>query len=683
MSKKSNELNIFSSIQDVKGIGPKKAEALSRLGLKSLRDVLLYYPKSYEDLRNPALICDLSDGQKALICARVLLVTPGKGFGRKRTLHLLIEDKTGRANVVFFMAGYMMNKFKIGEEYYFFGKVKLENGRTTLFHPEYHEKTDEERGIMPVYPLTSGISQKDIRNLSKCSCGFADELPESLPAKIIEKAKLCSNSSALREIHYPESEDEFKTAKYRLVYEELFDFRLALKLSGNSRNKDTGTLISSHKAEEFISSLNFDLTSAQKRVLDEILSDMRSRKNMNRLVQGDVGCGKTVVAEAALFEAVFAGFQGLFMVPTEILANQHYQHLIHDFEPFGVKVVLLVSSLNAKEKKQALEEIKSGEAQVIIGTHALIQEAVEYKNVGLVITDEQHRFGVSQRRKLSEKGLNPDILVMTATPIPRTLAVTLYADYDVSSIDEMPPGRKKVLTYRFSESERKDAYKILISEIEKGRQAFIVAPFIEDSETLSGRSSTTLYNAFVKKHPEISCRLLHGELSEDEKDEIMQDFAAGKVSLLISTVVIEVGIDIPNASVMLVENTERFGLAQLHQLRGRVGRGEYESYCLLCLSEESDIAKQRAEIMCKTSNGFEIAEKDLELRGPGELFGYRQHGIPQLFLADPIKHKDIFKKVNADIDELLESDPDLLMGDNAILRDKINEKFVLVENLTI
>jgi len=678
-------INLQSSITEIKGIGPKKAELFHKLGIFSIADVLNDYPKSYEDLRYPQKINTLKNDDKALVVAKVLLCNFGKGYGRKRTLHLLVEDNTGRMEILFFMAGFMIKNFEIGQMYHFFGKVKVENGRSTMFHPDYGKMDDSEQGIMPVYRLTKGLSQKEIRKLSKEACLLTNELTETLPECIIKNRNLCSNAFAYTNIHYPENEDSYKISRYRFVYEELLELKIALKLSKNrGETCAKGINLCSNMAEDFIQSLPFKLTNAQNKAVNDLLVDMRCDKTMNRLIQGDVGSGKTVVAECALIEAVFAGYQAVFMAPTEILSNQHFNNLKRDFQKFNINILLLNSSLSAKEHKQALEKIESGEAQIIVGTHALISDKVIYNNLGLVITDEQHRFGVSQRMKLIAKGNNPDILVMTATPIPRTLAVVLFADLDISIIDELPPGRQKIITKSYTDKTRVDAYKLLFSEVQKGRQAYIIAPFIEDSETIDAKSAESLYSSFVKKHPEISCALLHGNLSQKEKDDIMSSFYTGAISVLISTVVIEVGIDVPNATVMIIENSERFGLAQMHQLRGRVGRGQYESYCLICTGEESEVSKQRTKVLCSTNDGFEIAEKDLEIRGPGEFFGYRQHGLPQLVFADPIKHVQIAALANDDADFIIANDPNLSSEGFSMLKDVINDKYIKdTESLTI
>jgi len=677
--------NLESLVSEIKGIGPKKTEAFARLGIFTMGDFLRNYPRDYEDLRNIKTISKLENEEKAVVIGTVVFNALGRGYGRKRTLHLTVMDKTGKMDVLFFMAGFMAKQFKNGAVYRFYGKVKVEDGRAVMFHPSYSLASEEtETGIMPVYSLVKGLSQKDLRKGTKEALDMVDALEESLPESIITKANLAPIDYSLKNVHFPDDANAFQAAKYRLVFEELFDLRFALKLSADRFGFGReGISFSKGECDSFIKSLGYSLTNAQQKVLKEICSDMDNSKAMNRLVQGDVGSGKTVIAQAALYKAVSAGYQGVFMAPTEILASQHFDSFKKDFEGFDIDIEYLSGSLSAKEKKAVLEKLESGECDILIGTHAVISKNVKYKNLGLAITDEQHRFGVNQRKTLGEKGDNPDVLVMTATPIPRSLAVVLYSDLDLSIIDELPPGRKKVITEKYNASNRDKAYDKLVSEIEDGYQAYIVAPFIEDSEALLGYSAESLYDEFTKSYPNIKAALLHGEMKQSEKDAVMKDFAEGKVSVLISTVVIEVGINVANASVMLIENAERFGLAQLHQLRGRVGRGDAQSYCMLVLGEESEIALGRAEIMCESSDGFVIAEKDLELRGPGEIFGFRQHGLPQLVLADPVKHNGILKQASDMADELYESDPDQKTLENQAFYDRIRRDFVNGEKLVL
>ncbi|MDD2301007.1 MAG: ATP-dependent DNA helicase RecG [Eubacteriales bacterium] len=434
---------------------------------------------------------------------------------------------------------------------------------------------------------------------------------------------------------------------------------------------------------DFVKVLPYTPTRAQERVLADTEQDMESAEAMNRLIQGDVGSGKTLIAQAALFKAAKSGYQGAFMAPTELLARQHFETLQADLGPLDVRVGFLSGSLSAKAKKQTMRDLESGRIDVIVGTHAIVSEGVRFHDLGLVITDEQHRFGVTQRLLLSQKGKNPDVLVMTATPIPRTLAIVLYGDLDISVIDEMPPGRIPIKTIQYTQDDREHAYSLLRKEILRGRQAYVVAPLIDDSESLESRSAESLFHEMCNRFPDLSCALLHGNLPQSEKDRIMDRFYRGHIGVLISTVVIEVGINVPNATIMLIENAERFGLAQLHQLRGRVGRGNEQSYCLIVSGTQSDIAEARAAVFCETNDGFLIAEKDLELRGAGEVFGVRQHGLPELRLADPVKHYHIFTESREDAVELLRNDPDLSSEENRAFGRCLHKKFVQTENIVL
>lgn len=689
MTVKNKEITIElgSPVSYLKGVGPKKAEALQRLGIETVGDFLDNYPRGYEDYRNRRTICQFGDvpaGMKVMVKAKVLSKFLGRGFGMKRTLRLMAEDSTGRMEVLFFNAGFLMSQFQAGGEYCFYGQVKEENGKKIMLHPSFTPAGEEETGIVPLYRVTKGVSQKEMRKYAAMAVELAAAAEETLPAQVIKDENLCGLAYAYENLHFPKDDNSYGFARYRVIFEEFFDLRMALMLSkdrfgqgraGNSLRGDGG--------QRFIESLPYSFTGAQAKVWKEVLADMESDHAMNRLVQGDVGSGKTAIAQAALCQAVSAGFQGAFMAPTEILAAQHYETLNADFEKLGIKTVLLTGSMGAKEKKAALAALADGSADIAVGTHAVISEAVEFARLGLVITDEQHRFGVNQRKMLTGKGDNPDVMVMTATPIPRTLAVVLYGDLDVSMIDELPPGRRPIVTKQYDSSSRRQAYKLLLDEVKAGHQAYVVAPFIEDSEEIEGYSAEGLYEDFTKKHPNVSCALLHGAMKQNEKDRVMTAFYNGEVSVLISTVVIEVGINVPNASVMLIENSERFGLAQMHQLRGRVGRGSAQSYCLLALGEKSEVAAQRADILCESSDGFYIAEKDLEIRGPGELFGFRQHGLPQLRLADPAKHMKVAEKAGNAAASVIKNDPLLENPENKALASRINEKFVNSQSLVL
>ncbi len=678
--------DLDQSVSVLRGVGPKKAEALARLGIEQLRDLLYHFPREYRDLRSVLLINDLPDGQKGLVCARVVLILPGRGYGRNKTMRLLVEDATGQMEVVFFRSGFLERAFSVGETWYFYGPVQVKDGRVRMMHPEFTRADGyEPRGIEPVYPLTKGLSQRELRNWIRALMADVGNLEETLPAPLLEEKKICSLAYALRHMHFPSDETAYRLARFRLIYEELLTLQAALFMSrsrfGEGRK---GIAFSpSISMQPFLEALPYAPTGAQRRVLGEVSGDMESDRSMNRLVQGDVGSGKTLIAQAAIFKAVSSGYQAAMMAPTELLARQHFETLKRDLGPMGIEIALLTGSVNGKAKAEVLEGLKSGRIFVAVGTHAILSAGVEFEHLGLVITDEQHRFGVNQRLMLTEKGENPDVLVMTATPIPRTLAVVLYGDLDISLIDEMPPGRQPVYTERFGEGDRERAYRLLADELDAGHQAYVVAPLIEDSDVLDSRSAESLHREISGRFPDYKSALLHGQVPPKEKEAVMEQFYAGEIRILVSTVVIEVGIDVPNATVMLIEGAERFGLAQLHQLRGRVGRGRARSYCLIITDVTSGIADERADVFCRTSDGFVIAEKDLELRGPGEVFGFRQHGLPELVLADPLRHARLFQESRDDARRLLERDPSLKSPENRAFGQRVRTLFERMEHVVL
>lgn len=681
-------MELQRSVSELKGVGPKKAAALEKLKIRTVEDFLSYYPRDYEDRREKKEIAALEDGQTALISGRILLMVKG-GYQRRgrRSLKLLVQDESGAIEVIFFNAAYLEKTLNKEDVYDFFGKVNSRGGRLQMVHPELSRSSGEAAtGILPVYPLTAGISQTDMRKWIRGLLPEAAALEEYMPPAIAEKNRLCGLPYAVRNIHFPEEVQKLKEARYRLVFDELFLLQTGL-LSIKNRLKGDGEkgIVFSRQAtmKAFTDGLPFALTGAQRRVLAEVEADMESPKVMNRLVQGDVGSGKTAVAAAAVYKAVKSGFQAVMMAPTELLAFQHYQGLKGDFEPLGVSVDFLSGNTGAKERRRILDSLKSGETDFLIGTHAVIQPGVEFHRLGLVITDEQHRFGVRQRSVLTEKGENPDTLVMTATPIPRTLAVILYGDLDISIIDEMPPSRQPVKTRALTEEDRQKAYSLVRKELAKGRQAYIVAPLIEGSEAVDARSATELYEELSAQFADYRVALLHGAMKQAEKDAVMEAFYKNEIQLLVSTVVIEVGINVPNATVMVVENAERFGLAQLHQLRGRVGRGAEQSYCILITEGKTELAGERAKILESSNDGFYIAEKDLELRGPGEFFGVRQHGVPELKVADLAKHVKVLKIVREQAEALLAEDPWLSAPENKLLKRKIAKTFENIESLNM
>ena len=670
------------TVNELKGVGPKKTLALEKMGVRTKKDLMYLFPRDYQDRRYITPIVQLEIGKAALIRGTVRRVMKdGYRRGRKRTLRLIIEDTSSAIEVVFFNAGFLASNFKVGSEMYFYGKPALYQNKIQLTHPEF-SSSEGLQGILPIYPLTKGISQNEMRKWQKEIVSLRTEIQDVLPQKVVEENNLCPLEFALRNIHFPAGVEELRQARYRFIFEELFILALGLAMMRKTEEKGIA-FATSGATEEFIRRLDFSLTGAQRRVIEEIRRDMERDIPMNRLVQGDVGSGKTVVATAALYKAVKSGFQGAFMAPTDLLMRQHYDNLKASLEPLGVSVAFLSGSMTQEERNSTLKALASGKIDILVGTHAIIQPSVEFHRLGLVITDEQHRFGVNQRISLYEKGSHPDVIVMTATPIPRTLAVVVYGDMDISVIDELPPGRQKILTKAVGTGARDKVYRFVAEEVEKGRQAYVVAPLIEESETLDVRSATEIFEELEKKFRDYNIALLHGEMKQQEKDEIMGRFYRGEVQILVATVVIEVGIDVPNATVMIIEHAERFGLAQLHQLRGRVGRGEEQSYCVLISASAGEIAKQRAQIMVESSDGFYIAEKDLELRGPGEIFGSRQHGIPDMCLAALVKHIDIMEKLRGEAIGILAEAPNLEGEELRPLRDKVEDFFGRIDRFSL
>lgn len=673
-------MNLNASVSAIKGIGQKKAEILQSMGIETIEDFFTFYPRDYQDRRELRKMNELLDGTFSLVKGKVMLkVKNGSPYSKKQTLKVLVTDETGGLEVVFFNPKFIINRLEINSEYVFYGRVSVEFGKMKMIHPEFVKHgTESVQGIVPVYPLKGGISQTEIHKWQKIAFELLEELSEPLPKEMLEKHHLCDIYYALQNIHRPKDKSSLKAAKYRLIFDELLFLQIGLfSIKNRILSNQVGLCFDKNVKEEvFINQLPYTLTNAQQRVVAEIMKDMESSKGMNRLVQGDVGSGKTAIAEIALYKAVKSGFQGVMMAPTELLAKQHFEGLQQEFSKHEITVGFLSGSLSAKEKRLTLEKLEEGAIDILVGTHALIQPNVIFKNLGLVITDEQHRFGVNQRNLLAEKGQTPDLLVMTATPIPRTLAVIMYGDLDISIIDELPPGRQQIITRAADASGREQAYSFVKKEIDKGRQAYVVAPLISESESLEGViSAEELYLELTKKFKNSETALLHGDMKQAEKDDIMVRFYSGEIKILVSTVVIEVGINVPNATIMLIENAERFGLAQLHQLRGRVGRGKHQSYCLLISNGKNPIAKERISTMVSTSDGFIIAEKDLELRGPGEFFGTKQHGLPDLKLADLIKHAKILNLTREEARNILEKDPQIHADEHAGIREKTIKLF--------
>lgn len=638
-----------TQVHMLKGIGPKKAERLRGVGIETLSDVLTFYPRSYIDKRKIHSFSDVELEKTGTFMCTVVSVSQTRSYGRnKAMLKVAVQDGAQRGELVFFNASYLKNKFQTGARLLVFGSAKRQNSKISFIHPEYGIEGEidakEFMRITPVYPLTEGLSQKDLQSLVRQTLPLVmASVKESLPELVINQHNLMNITDALMQIHLPDSEEDLDLARRRLIFEELFNLQIGLIYLKKEFGSEQGICFPEHRdVKQLINALPFKLTCAQEKTWVQVQKDMASPSIMNRLVQGDVGSGKTVIAALALYLTVLNGYQGAMMAPTEILAEQHYDSLKEMFEPLGVVVGLLKGK--SKDKKKVLDQLESGEIQIAVGTHALIQKDVAFNKLGLVVTDEQHRFGVRQRNVLAEKGASPDVLIMSATPIPRTLSLILYGDVEVSVIDELPAGRKTIKTHYIPPKKYEGMYTFVNDEIKAGRQAYFVCPLVEDSEVLDIESAQSLHERLCNEvFPNLRVGLVHGRLKAQEKDRVMRAFAAGELDILVSTTVIEVGINVPNASIMVIQNTERFGLSQLHQLRGRVGRGQWQSYCFLTSEKPGKIAKERIKTLVATNDGFEIADKDLELRGPGELLGIRQHGIPELRLANLSAHGTILE----------------------------------------
>ena len=675
-------MELTDDVKFVKGVGPNRVKLLNKLNIYNLEDLITYYPREYEDRSKPKKIANTENGEECLIEGIVTSHIKEIRTHRKNMIiyKLIVRDDTDSCELVWYNQSYLKKMFRIGETYKFFGRINKRIGQTEMVSPVYDlEGNNKNTGrIIPIYPLTYSLSQNTLRHIIEEGLKQAkDKIAETLPEYILEEYKLMKLKNAMQSIHFPKELKDFGEARNRLAFEELLTMQLLLlNLKNKYKNTEKGIKFDSKvKMSDVINDLPFKLTKAQTRVLEEIDSDMESDKAMNRLLQGDVGSGKTIVSIIAAYKAVKSGYQMAMMAPTSILASQHLENFKNVLEKYDIKCELLLGNTTKKKKEDILSRLKNGEIDIIIGTHSLLEENVIFKNLGLVVTDEQHRFGVRQRSTIVSKGKNPDVLVMTATPIPRTLALILYGDLDISIIDELPPNRKKIDTFAVRKSLEERVNNFVKKQIDEGRQAYIVCPLVEESEEIEAKSVEELtekYKNEVFKEYKVEC--LHGKMKPKEKEEIMQRFKEGKIDILISTTVIEVGVDVPNSNIMVIENAERFGLAQLHQLRGRVGRGEYQSYCILKYQGNSELIRKRMQVMQETNDGFIISEKDLELRGSGEFFGTKQHGIPEFKVANLFEDMKLLKLVQSAAIKILEEDPGLEEQKNIRLKNIIDKK---------
>ena len=665
-------------VRYLKGVGPKTAERFEKLGILTLSDLLCHYPRRYLDFSKPYSIAEAPADTECVVKAEVFAKPGGRILpGGRRMERITAGDDVSSLEITWFNNPYAAQKLELGQEYYFQGIVTGGMLRRQMVNPQV--RTDAQVKSSPfeaVYPQTEGLTSSSIAKCVRQLLPHAELLPDPLPPEMLKKYRLLSKADAVRAIHCPATEEEAFAARRRLIYEELLVLQLGIGRMKNHGAASTGAPMKKADASPFWELLPFSPTGAQRRAVEEILTDMSGETSMNRLLQGDVGSGKTLVAAAAIWACIRAGYQAALLAPTEILASQHAENLNRLLSPFGMRVALLTGGMKAAARRTTLAAIRDDEADLIVGTHAILSEGVEFARLGLAVVDEQHRFGVRQRGLLAEKAANPHLLVMSATPIPRTLGLLMYGDLDISILDELPPGRKPVKTRCITGKKRADLYGFLDREIDSGRQVYIVCPAIEDAGGSGLNAVKSYYEDIAKAYlPDRRVGLMHGKLKPKEKAEVMDDFKSGRLDALVSTTVIEVGVDVPNATVMVIENAERYGLSALHQLRGRVGRGAAESWCFLVSDNASESVQKRLKFLCSTSDGFAVAQYDLETRGPGDFFGSRQHGLPTLQIADLMNDTRTLHAAQSEAVALLAEDPLLERPEHALLARQVEQMF--------
>lgn len=665
-------------VRYLKGVGPKTAERFEKLGILTLSDLLCHYPRRYLDFSRPYSIAEAPADTECVVKAEVFAKPGGRILpGGRRMERITAGDDVSSLEITWFNNPYAAQKLELGQEYYFQGIVTGGMLRRQMVNPQV--RTDAQVKSSPfeaIYPQTEGLTSSAIAKCVRQLLPHAELLPDPLPSEMLKKYRLLSKADAVRAIHCPATEEEAFAARRRLIYEELLVLQLGIGRMKNHGAASTGAPMKKADSSPFWESLPFSPTGAQRRAVEEILTDMSGETSMNRLLQGDVGSGKTLVAAAAIWACIRAGYQAALLAPTEILASQHAENLNRLLSPFGMRVALLTGGMKAAARRTTLAAIRDDKADLIVGTHAILSEGVEFARLGLAVVDEQHRFGVRQRGLLAEKAANPHLLVMSATPIPRTLGLLMYGDLDISILDELPPGRKPVKTRCITGKKRADLYGFLDREIDSGRQVYIVCPAIEDAGGSGLNAVKSYYEDIAKAYlPDRRVGLMHGKLKPKEKAEVMDDFKSGRLDALVSTTVIEVGVDVPNATVMVIENAERYGLSALHQLRGRVGRGAAESWCFLVSDNVSESVQKRLKFLCSTSDGFAVAQYDLETRGPGDFFGSRQHGLPTLQIADLMNDTRTLHAAQSEAVALLAEDPLLERPEHALLARQVEQMF--------